>query len=347
MALRSSPQLSTVAASRNHFARFESRFAVPSTFARFSTDAQAGSDKDASAATQAPGVEETMNVPKNLVRYLIGFRGRTLASLSERSGGARLLFTKEETPNGEEVAKITGDEQQVAKMKELVLKELETIKNDPKLQESEKARNEPKAAAASGATGAPKKKNEGDYIEEVIVDASYVGYLIGKEGAVLKEMETASGARIQYSNRDDQAVERTARIRGTHEQVQAAKKLISERLYSVAEELRSGKRGSGRPPRSNSAPRNSREPSASDVKQVVEVPSECVGALIGKGGRSLFQMQDKTGAKFNFAKDDHREGAREVTIYGSEDQIRAACDVLQQRVRQVLDRNAEEPSGKQ
>ena len=82
-----------------------------------------------------------------------------------------------------------------------------------------------------------------------------------------------------------------------------------------------------------------REPSPNDVKQVVEVPSECVGSLIGKGGKSLFQMQDQTGAKFEFARDDHRDGAREVTIFGNEEQIRAACDLIQKRVRQVLERN--------
>jgi far upstream element-binding protein len=279
------------------------------------------------AAQQSQTQEETINVPKSMVRFLIGIKGRNLAALAERSGGAKILFTKQETPQGEEIAKIIGDSNQIAQMRELIKEDLEKLKNDPNVSTAQHA------------------KHDDDYMEEVIVDSQYVGFLIGKQGTILKEMENSTGAKIQYSARDDSAQERTARIRGTPSQVQAAKKMISDKIYSTADEMRSGKRfdgadrrGGNRQQQGGRGPR-SRDPSPTDVKQVVEVPSECVGPLIGKGGKSLFQMQDQTGAKFNFAKDDHREGAREVTIFGSEDQIKSACDLIQQRVRQVLERN--------
>jgi len=311
-----------------------------STAAASADTASSSSAQSSTTGSSSSGLsEETIAVPKNMVRFLIGVRGRNLASLGERSGGAKILFTKQENEKGEEVAKISGDASQIAQMRELIREDLEKFKNDP----PPPSQNSPNGKAAS-------LNSDSDYMEEVIVDSQYVGILIGKQGAVLKEMEASTGAKIQYSNRDDTAQERTARIRGTPNQVQAAKKLISERIYSVAAELRTGRRfderrggrtqeGGNFRGQGGSNFRGSREPSATDVKQVVEVPSECVGPLIGKGGKSLFQMQDQTGAKFNFAKEDHREGAREVTVFGNEEQIRQALDLIQKRVRQVLERN--------
>jgi predicted PilT family ATPase len=280
--------------------------------------------------------EETITVPKAMVRFLIGVKGRNLASLAERSGGAKILFTKEENAQGEEVAKIMGDPTQIAQMRQLIKDDLEKLKNDPMVNQSRPERSE-------GGKG-------GNYMEEVIIESQYVGFLIGKQGLVLKEMENVTGARIQYSTRDDTSQERTARILGSPAQVASAKKLITEKIYAMAADIRTRKPYEGGGDRrfggdrggfrgQERGPPRSRQGSPGDVKQVVEVPSECVGPLIGKGGKSLFHMQDSTGAKFEFAKEDHRDGAREVTIFGSEDQIKQACDLIQQRVQEVLERN--------
>jgi len=292
------------------YARFSTATTVPVTEATAEQAQPTQTQQEGEAAK-----EETLTVPKNLVRYLIGLKGKNLKSLSDKSGGAKIVFTKEDNGQGEEIAKIIGDSNQLTQARQAIKDELEKIKAEMANSQTQRA----------------------EYMEEVIVDSQYVGVLIGKQGSVLKEMEVATGATIQFSNRDDSSQERTARIRGTHEQVQAAKKKISDRIYQVADEIRAGQRFD---PRRKQAGPKSRQPAENAVKQVVEVPSECIGPIIGKGGKGLFRMQDDTGAKFEFAKQDHRDGAREVTIFGSEDQIRAACDLLQERVRQVIERNA-------
>jgi len=314
---------SLVSRSSQFIARPSIQFSAPLVANASSWFSTAATTPNADASQQSPSPsEETIHVPKNMVRFLIGIKGKNLAALTERSGGGKILFTKQETPQGEEIAKLLGDASQIAQMRQLIKEDMDKLKTDP---------------AAS--TVVQKPAADTDYMEEVIVDSQYVGLLIGKLGATLKEMEGSTGAKIQYSTRDDSAQERTARIRGTVHQVTAAKKLISDKIYSIADDMRSGKRFEERRTASRpaAAPRT-RASSPTDVKQVVEVPSECVGHLIGKGGKHLFQMQDQTGAKFNFAKEDHREGAREVTIFGTEEQVRNACDAIQQKVRLALER---------
>jgi far upstream element-binding protein len=295
---------------------------------------QASSPNGAPVTTSSGEIEDTITVPRQFVRFLIGLKGAKLREFSEKSGGGRVNFSKQVTSGGDESASIVGTQEQVTKLKEMLHAEVERMKKEGLPQ--------PKTATEGGFSGrsASASGGSGDYMEEVIVDAQYVGLLIGKQGTVLKEMESQSGAGIQYSGRDDDQKERTARIRGTPEQVQAAKKLISERIYEIVDDMRNKGRVPSR--RDGSQPRNFRQRGAqsgeAEAKQVVEVPTECVGALIGKGGKSLFEMQDRTGAKFTFAKDDHREGAREVVIVGSEEQIRLACDMVQKRVRQILEK---------
>jgi heterogeneous nuclear rnp K-like protein 2 len=272
-----------------------------------------------SAAAQS---DDTIVVPKNLVKFLIGVRGRNLQSLTERSGGAQVYFNKEEL-NGEEVAKILGDARQVAEMKKLIQEDLAKFKSEY----SEDVINSNQQVSRPG-----------ELVEEVVVESAVVAGLIGKQGTTLREMQSETGASIQYSVRDDHSTTRTARIRGTPAQVSAAKKLIQSRINDLNENRMRNMGGDYE--RRDDSPRPSRRSSsfAGDSKQVVEVPSDIVGSLIGKGGKNLFSLQDASGARVDFAREDHRDGAREVTISGTEQQIKEACNLLQNRVQAIIDR---------
>lgn len=299
-------------------ARSSTRMAmVNTTFSMFSTD-----------STTTPSSEEQevqINVPKNFVRFIIGPKGANAQKLTEASGGARLKFQKEVSADGnDEIGRIFGTAEQVAEMKRLVEEDLAKLARDP---------------PASGNQAA----KHGDYVEEIIVDAQYVGFLIGKGGSLLKEMEQSSGARIRYSDAEGNKPDRTARLSGSYEQVQAVKKQISDKLFERQEEHRTNpdrfSRFGGRGDGQKREPRTPRF-SETDCKQIVEVPSDIVGALIGKGGLALHRMQDDTGAKFDFGKDESRPGVKEVTVYGHEDQIQNACDLLQSRVQEINSRNS-------
>lgn len=288
----------------------------------FSTDAPSSSP----SASFSDEQEIEISVPKNFVRFIIGPKGVNAQKLTEASGGARLKFQKEVAANGQdEIGRIFGTAEQVAEMKRLIEEDLAKLEADP-----------PAASPASSNKAA-------EYVEEIVVDAQYVGFLIGKAGTLLKEMEASSGARIRYSDADSSKSDRTARLTGSYEQVQDVKKQISDKLFERQEEHRTNpERFSRFGNNNNNSGSRERRPrfNESDVKQVVEVPSDIVGALIGKGGLALHRMQDDTGAKFDFAKEETRQGVKEVTIYGREEQIQNACDLLQSRVQEINSRNS-------
>lgn len=283
-------------------------------------------------------------MPKQLVRFLIGHRGTNLRNILQKVGGGKITFKSKGESTTEEIALLAGDAAQVAELKKLLPEELEKAKvmaeeaaKNPK-PETSKEPQKPRvprdnfgAGASSNASG-----DNGNYVEEVIVDRIYVGQLIGAKGVVTKEMEKISGAKISYSDWEEEGKERSARIRGTPAQVQAAKKLITDKIYAIAKDMRGGPRRSSTGERSERPERF--QPSPNDVKQVVEVPSEVVGFLIGKGGKGIHDIQDRTKTRLDFAREDHRDGAREVTIYGSEQNVQKACDIIQERVKERYER---------
>ncbi|KAH9253221.1 hypothetical protein BASA81_008903 [Batrachochytrium salamandrivorans] len=293
-----------------------------STLSAFSQNAMLFSTDAPASPSSSDEQEIEISVPKNFVRFIIGPKGANAQKLTEASGGATLKFQKEVAANGkDEIGRIFGTAEQVAEMKRLIEEDLAKLESDP--------------LASSSKSG-------GDYVEEIVVDAQYVGFLIGKAGALLKEMEASSGARVRYSDADFSKSDRTARLTGTYEQVQDVKKQISDKLFERQEEHRTNPERFSRFAGNNNNASKERRPrfSESDLKQVVEVPSDIVGALIGKGGLALHRMQDDTGAKFDFAKDETRHGVKEVTIYGREEQIQNACDLLQSRVQEINSRNS-------
>jgi len=293
-----------------------------------------------------------VRVPKNTVKFLIGFKGTNLRKLINQADGGMIKFVQDVGNEHEEEAKIMGNERQVTELKKLLLEEVERAKVEAAKPPAERpARTERPPQQQQREFRSPRSEGGGDYVEEVIVDSYYVGALIGKGGSALKEMVQQSGAWINYSDRENGSSERTARIRGTPDQVKAAKQLITEKVHAIAQEAQQqggnrlpqrrmmGGGGRDRDRRSldqDQPRRNAREPSPNDVKQVVEVPSETVGYLIGSKGNVLFSIQNETSTRIDFAKQDHREGAREVTIVGSDEGVQRACEIIQTRVKESL-----------
>ena len=249
--------------------------------------------------------EETFKVPKGAVRYIIGPRGANLKRILDVTGG-NIGFTSKDD-NGQEIANLQGTSEQIEALKVSLKEQIEKWQNT----------GSSNVSSGSGPTQ--------DYMEEVIVDAPITGYLIGKGGTTLRNIERESGAKIQFDFPNPKSNERSAKIRGTHAAVQKAKKLISEKVVEVAS------KSAGRSP----GPRKSQP---DDITQIVDVPSDTVSFLIGKKGKSLFWMQDQTGAAIDFGRDDVRPGVREVQVVGSKSQVEAACNEIKKRIEDFLQR---------
>ncbi|EHB00847.1 RNA-binding protein Nova-2 [Heterocephalus glaber] len=144
---------------------------------------------------------------------------------------------------------------------------------------------------------------------KLIVPNSTAGLIIGKGGATVKAVMEQSGAWVQLSQKPEgiNLQERVVTVSGEPEQVHKAVSAIVQKL------------------------------AAESAKELVEiaVPENLVGAILGKGGKTLVEYQELTGARIQISKKgEFLPGTRNrrVTITGSPAATQAAQYLISQRV---------------
>ncbi|EPQ06002.1 RNA-binding protein Nova-2 [Myotis brandtii] len=162
---------------------------------------------------------------------------------------------------------------------------------------------------------------------KLIVPNSTAGLIIGKGGATVKAVMEQSGAWVQLSQKPEgiNLQERVVTVSGEPEQVHKA---VSAIVQKVQED-----------PQSSSCLNISyaNKLAAESAKELVEiaVPENLVGAILGKGGKTLVEYQELTGARIQISKKgEFLPGTRNrrVTITGSPAATQAAQYLISQRV---------------
>ncbi|KAK4756587.1 hypothetical protein SAY87_006714 [Trapa incisa] len=156
-----------------------------------------------------------------------------------------------------------------------------------------------------------------------------VGVIIGKGGETIKYLQNQSGAKIQVTrdaDADPHAPTRMVELMGTVEQIARADQLIKE----VLSEAEAG--GSGTVSRRVTTQTGSEQ-------FVMKVPNNKVGLVIGKGGETIKNMQNSTGARIQVVPLHLPPGdtstERNLYIDGTSEQIEAA----KQLVAEVISEN--------
>jgi len=117
-----------------------------------------------------------------------------------------------------------------------------------------------------------------------------VGRVIGRGGETIRRLQEESGARIQVERDSNRVV-----IKGDADKVQRAKELVLDIVNNPL------------PPRDG--PRN-------DFAKHTMAAGGCEGKIIGKGGESIRDLCQRTGAKIQIDKD-----TASVAIQGKQDQV--------------------------
>eukprot|EP00897_Mesotaenium_endlicherianum_P004129 jgi/Mesen1/3744/ME000204S03008 len=204
-------------------------------------------------------------------------------------------------------------------------------------EEGEPVTEAPPGSEGSGQQGAD-VQSPGPYYNQqsssqthrIEVPNSKVGLVIGKSGETIKYLQQQSGARIQVTrdaDTDPHAPHRPIELMGTPDQISRAEQLIQE-VIAEAQAGGSGAlvaRGFGGlgPP--------------GDQLQI-RVPNNKVGLIIGRGGETIKNLQNRSGARIQVQSDkDTEPGATErvVTLIGSKRQTEAA----EQLIKEVTDEN--------
>jgi len=140
---------------------------------------------------------------------------------------------------------------------------------------------------------------------EVRVPLDSVSYVIGRQGANIKEVQAKTDTRINF--RDEVAGEqyRVCLVRGSPADCQMAEILIQQMLARQA-----------RP----------------EVVELV-VPTRAVGRIIGRAGETVRSIQRLSGAKVDVERADSGE-ERRVTLRGTREDIETAQKMIEEKVKE-------------
>uniref|UniRef100_A0A8D2NDJ7 Far upstream element binding protein 3 n=1 Tax=Zonotrichia albicollis TaxID=44394 RepID=A0A8D2NDJ7_ZONAL len=122
--------------------------------------------------------------------------------------------------------------------------------------------------------------------EEFKVPDKMVGFIIGRGGEQISRIQIESGCKIQIAPDSGGMPERPCVLTGTPESIEQAKRLLGQ----IVDRCRNG------PGFHNDVDGNS-------TIQEILIPASKVGLVIGKGGETIKQLQERTGVKMIMIQD--------------------------------------------
>uniref|UniRef100_A0A8C5B0U0 Far upstream element (FUSE) binding protein 1 n=1 Tax=Gadus morhua TaxID=8049 RepID=A0A8C5B0U0_GADMO len=265
---------------------------------------------------EGPGmsVQEIM-VPASKAGLVIGKGGETIKSLQERAG-VKMVMIQEGPQNtgADKPLRISGEAFKVQQAKELVM---ELIRDQ--------GFREQRGEYGSRLGG-------GDSLD-VPVPRFAVGIVIGRNGEMIKKIQSDTGVRIQFKQDDGTTPERIAQIMGPPEQAQHAADIISDLLRSVqagGPPGHGGGRGRGRGQGNwNMGPPGGLQ------EFTFTVPTMKTGLIIGKGGETIKGISQQSGARIELQRNPPPNADPNIkmfTVRGSPQQIDYARQLVEEKI---------------
>ncbi|OJD17324.1 hypothetical protein AJ78_02562 [Emergomyces pasteurianus Ep9510] len=185
-----------------------------------------------------------------------------------------------------------------------------------------------------------------DNVETISVESSLVGLIIGRQGESLRRIEADTGTRIQFlDNADPSSSVRLCKITGSRAARGDAKAEIT-RMISESSASRSGTRPD-RP--GHMPPRDTSQPALDDEDAVrIMVPDRTVGLIIGRGGETIRDLQERSGCHVNIVNENKSiNGLRPVNLIGSPEATERAknfiLEIVESDTRQLANPTQREP----
>ncbi|GFU45892.1 far upstream element-binding protein 1 [Nephila pilipes] len=278
-----------------------------------------------------------MMIPGPKVGLLIGKGGENIRNLQEK-GGVKMVLIQDgpQQTIHEKPLRISGDPQKVEFAKQMVIDLL--------------AQKDMERNYANG--GGPTTQ------EEIMVPRQAVGVVIGKGGDMIKRIQQDSGARVQFiQGKEDLPGDKLCQITGAIDQVQKASVMIRDLIESVlmggggapnnmgmpAGRGRGRGRGMGgpggmRPDFGPGGPRMGRPVGGDGGTEIqFSVPANKCGLVIGKGGETVRNINQQSGAHVEIARGAPPNPHEKVfTIRGNPQQIEHAKQLIMERVGMPL-----------
>ncbi|XP_020281884.1 far upstream element-binding protein 3 isoform X2 [Pseudomyrmex gracilis] len=290
-----------------------------------------------------PGFVEIM-IPGPKVGLIIGKGGETIKQLQEKSGAKMVVIQDGPSQEQEKPLRITGDPQKVEYAKQLVY-ELIAEKEMQMFHRGGRGGTE-RTGNYSNDSGFNHGSTNSDGVE-VLVPRAAVGVVIGKGGDMIKKIQAESGAKVQFQQgREDGPGDRKCLLSGKHQAVEQARQRIQELIDSVMRRddgrnnmgNRGGIRGNGfgnnrNPNEYGTWDRRQGGPMQDKIETTFTVPSSKCGIIIGKGGETIKQINQQTGAHCELdRRNQSNENEKIFIIRGNPEQVEHAKRIFSEKL---------------
>lgn len=268
--------------------------------------------RDRSPNRSGENDSEVVAIDKGLVGLIIGRGGENLRRVESQTGARVQFVDSADTPGTKRHCRVSGSRTAVAGAKAEIFKIIED--NELAKRGSDKARTVEEPMTVT---------QEGDSLQIMVPDRT-VGLIIGRGGETIRDLQERSGCHVNIVA-ENKSVNghRPVNLIGSAASQRHAKDLIFEIVDSdqkgiSIKELRARK-----------------DDPYSKVNDSIMVPGEAVGMIIGKGGETIREMQDRTGCKINVSPASGRDIEREIGLIGTRNSIDAAKRAIREKVDAV------------
>lgn len=267
---------------------------------------------DAPPAPSAEEWSEDMQVEQRFVGWLLGKSGAVMREIEQASGC--IVGVNQQTRHlGYSMIQIRGSADQRVVARDLIKDSLE------------RARATRDGCGSSG----------GEAVESSLrIEQQWVGWLVGKSGGVVREIEAETGARISLDQSSSSLGYTTAQVSGNPEAVEAAVGRIQASLQRVG--------GAGSPPRVLAlADQHDDLRLAEDLGEgtllssEIKVEQKWVGWLLGKGGSVMREIEAASGARVSLNQATKAVGYSIAQITGDAAQVAKVEELINDKINQV------------
>uniref|UniRef100_A0A8D8WX15 Far upstream element-binding protein 1 n=1 Tax=Cacopsylla melanoneura TaxID=428564 RepID=A0A8D8WX15_9HEMI len=303
-------------------------------------------------------------IPGPKVGLIIGKGGEMIKQLQEKSGAKMVIVQDNPGQEQEKPLRISGEPQKVEHAKNLVYeliaeKESQNYNNRGGGGNRERRNNDNFGNMREFGNENGEGRMGGDSGQmEVCVPKAAVGVVIGKGGDMIKKLQNETGARVQFVQmREDDPSDRRCMLSGSPDQVQEARARIEELIDSVMRDSESGRGrgrgfdsrggggrdfgsrdrdngGGGGGRRNDFGGRGGGGGGGMDIlEESVSIPSGKCGVIIGKGGETIRQINQQTGAHCEIDRRVPQNGPEKTFIIrGTIDQVEDAKRVMSEKL---------------
>lgn len=160
------------------------------------------------------------------------------------------------------------------------------------------------------------KDAEGNKSMQILIPAIRVGLVIGRGGETIKYLQETTGCRVSMTPEtaaDSNHQTRAVTVSGSEAAIQHAKKLIED-ITGGPVEFQEGD---------------------AYVTEIIKVPNDRVGLIIGKGGETIKMIQKECNVKLNIEQQPDDNLERALSITGTKENVQFATEAVYERVAGV------------